>query len=271
MYKVIVCDLDDTLIRSDKTISTKDIETITKAKNKGIKFVPATGRGFFQINDILKSLNLYDEPNEYVISFNGGVISENKNNRIIHFEGIPFEKARELLSRGLDYDVCIHVYTMENVYLFRFNDIERGFLTNMDNKIVMSDNTIDFLKGKEFVKALYMNQDRNYLQRIEKDLSDVLFDMDVSYSSNRYIEFNHKGVNKGEGLHKLAEILKVDVKEIIAIGDNLNDLSMIKEAGLGIGVKNTVPDMIEYCDFITEATHNESAVSEVIEKFIFNN
>lgn len=61
--------------------------------------------------------------------------------------------------------------------------------------------------------------------------------MDVSYSSNRYIEFNHQGVNKGQGLKKLADILGVDIKETIVIGDNFNDLSMIKVAGLGVGVQ----------------------------------
>ena len=61
--------------------------------------------------------------------------------------------------------------------------------------------------------------------------------MDVSYSSNRYIEFNHKGVNKGAGLKKLADLLRIDIQDTIAIGDNYNDLSMIKDAGLGVGVK----------------------------------
>ena len=270
MYKIIVCDLDETLIRSDKTISKEDIAAIDNARKLGVKFVPATGRGFFQINDLLKTLNLYNQQDEYVIYFNGGVITENKDSNIIHFEGISFNKANELLKRGLKYNVCIHIYTLEKVYIFKFNDIEKAFLTNMDGKVIMEENNIDFLKGQKIVKALYMNTDRDYLQKIEKDLEDILFDMDVSYSSNRYIEFNHKGVNKGEALHMLSDILGVDVKDTIAIGDNLNDLPMIKEAGLGIGVSNTIKDMVDDCDYITKASHNESAVAEVINKFILN-
>lgn len=98
------------------------------------------------------------------------------------------------------------------------------------------DDHIDFLKGQEIVKVLYMNTDYDYLKKIEDDLKDITGDLDVSYSSNRYIEFNHQGVNKGQGLKKLADILGVDIKETIAIGDNFNDLSMIKVAGLGVGV-----------------------------------
>ena len=103
---------------------------------------------------------------------------------------------------------------------------------------------------------------------IEDDLKDITGDLDVSYSSNRYIEFNHQGVNKGQGLKKLTDILGVDIKETIAIGDNFNDLSMIKVAGLGVGVQNTVEDMKKECDVITKATNNENAVAEVISKYI---
>lgn len=92
--------------------------------------------------------------------------------------------------------------------------------------------------------------------------------MDVSYSSNRYIEFNHKGVNKGAGLKKLADLLHIDIQDTIAIGDNYNDLSMIKDAGLGVGVQNAAPGIKPDCDYITTATCEEGAVCEVIEKFV---
>lgn len=113
-----------------------------------------------------------------------------------------------------------------------------------------------------------MNTDYDYLKKIEDDLKDITSDLDVSYSSNRYIEFNHKGVNKGQGLAKLASMLHVDLKDTIAIGDNFNDLSMIKTAGIGIGVRNTIKDMKKECDVITKATNNESAIAEVIDRYI---
>ena len=92
--------------------------------------------------------------------------------------------------------------------------------------------------------------------------------MDVSYSSNRFIEFNHTGVNKGTGLMSLAGMLGVKTEETIAIGDNFNDLSMIKAAGLGVGVANSIEGIKKDCDYITKASNDEGAVAEVIEKFI---
>lgn len=102
MYKIVACDLDETLLSDDRTISKENIEAIQKAKELGVKFVPATGRGFNTVGGTLKDLGLYDLENEYVISYNGGAITENKGSKLLHFEGISFEKASELYKRGLD-------------------------------------------------------------------------------------------------------------------------------------------------------------------------
>jgi hypothetical protein len=270
MYKIIACDLDETLIRTDRKISDEDKEAIKKANKQGVKFVLATGRGFNSVQGTLKELGLYDLEDEYVISYNGGAITENKGNRLLHFEGIPFELAEQFYKRGLDYDVCIHIYTKDMVYAYNYVQEEIEYLAGRQEVTEIFDRNIDFLKGQDIVKALYMNTDFAYLKKIENDLKDITRNIDVSFSSNRYIEFNHQGVNKGQGLLSLAELLGVKREETIAIGDNYNDLSMIKAAGLGVGVQNAVEGMKKDCDYITKATCNENAVAEVINKFVLN-
>lgn len=111
-----------------------------------------------------------------------------------------------------------------------------------------------------------MNTDYQYLKGIENDLKEITGDLDVSYSSNRYIEFNHQGVNKGQGLKKLAELLHVDMKETIAIGDNFNDLSMIKVAGLGVGVQNTVEEMKKN----VISSQRQRIIKELLQKLLIN-
>ena len=271
MYKLIACDMDETLLNTkDRKVSAKNVETIQKARQKGVKFVPATGRGYRSIQGTLNELGLIDLPNEYVISFNGGAITENQNNRLLHFDGIPFELAEEFFKRGLNYDVCIHVYTLDTVYVYNFTDNEKAYLNGRMEVEEFFDKNIDFLKGQEIVKALYVNTNQDYLHQIAEDLKDITADVDVSYSSNRYIEFNHKGVNKGQGLLNLAKRLGIKQEETIAIGDNFNDISMIEAAGLGVGVANCVEGIKPQCDYITSATCDEDAVAEVIDKFILN-
>lgn len=270
MYKIIACDLDETLLRKDKTISDEDKKNIAKLKDYGVKFVPASGRGYMSIDAQLKDLGTFDAAGEYVISFNGGAITENKNHRLLHFQGIPFELAEEFYRRGLTYDVCIHVYTKEKVYAYNFFDNEKAYVAGRMDVEEIFDKDIKFLRGQEIVKCLYANTNVEYLRKIADELKEITGDCDVSFSSNRYLEFNKRGVTKGAGLRKLAEILGVDMKETIAIGDNFNDLSMVKEAGLGVGVANVVEGMRGDCDYICENSCENSAVSEVIKKFIFH-
>ena len=271
MYKIIACDLDETLISRDRSISKENIEAIQRAKQAGVRFVPATGRGYNSVRNELKTLGLYDLENEYVISYNGGAITENKDERVLHFQGITFKEAQDLYIRGLSYDhICIHIYTPDQVWVRNFYPEEVEYLACRQPCTEIFGDDIEFLKEKEIVKAIYMNTDYDYLRKIQSQITDLTMDLDVSFSSNRYMEFNRKGVSKGKGLHKLADLLGVDIRDTIAIGDNYNDLSMIKEAGLGIGVANTVEAMKKECVYITQADCDHSAIAEVINRFIFN-
>ena len=81
MYRIIACDLDETLLNSRHQISLRDIESIKKATALGVKFVMATGRPFNSVSEDLKRLDLFDREDEYVMSFNGGVLTENRNDR----------------------------------------------------------------------------------------------------------------------------------------------------------------------------------------------
>jgi len=270
MYKLIACDLDETLLSGDSTVSKRNIEAIHKAKDQGVKFALATGRGYATVQNTLKEIDLYDQDDEYVISFNGGAITENKGNQTLRFAGISFDFANELFNRGLEYDVCIHVYTKEEVYVYNLVEEEREYLKNRMPVTEIYEDNIDFLEGEDIAKVLFMNTDRDYREQIEEDLKDITQNSDVTYSSNRYIEFNDEGVNKGAGITFLADHLEIDISDTIAIGDNFNDQPMLEAAGLSVGVANMVPDLKEDMDYVTEATHEEDAIHEVIDKFILN-
>lgn len=270
-YKIIACDMDETLLSTDATICKRNIDAIAKATAKGVKFVPCTGRGFTSVSGILKTLHLYDAPEQYVISFNGGSITENKGSRSLFWDAIPFDLADALYRRGTAYHMCMHIYTHEHVYLRSITPDEEAFLHGRMPYIPTEESTLDFLRGKEEVgKLIIMNTDDAVLQQIRKEMQPLLDDIKVNFSSNRYIEFMHKNVTKGVGLLKLADLLGVKPEETMAIGDNMNDIEMLEAAGLSIGVRNLNPAIRSYCDVITEATNNEGAVAEAIERFILS-
>lgn len=269
-YKLIASDMDETLLNDDHQICQRNIDLIKKAKEKGVKFVPATGRGYASIQKDLKILGLYDELGEYVISFNGGALTENKDNRLLYFEGLSFEKTKEIFEFGLKCDVCQHVYTKDKLYVFNLSESEKERIEHQKVECeILEENNIDFLKETPISKILFQNTDVPYLMSLEPQMKEIVEgECAVSYSSNRYMEFNKIGVDKGQGLKHLAELLGIDISETIAVGDNYNDMPMLKVAGLSVAAANAVDDVKNACDVTTNADNNEGVVAEIIERFI---
>ena len=268
MYKLIACDLDETLLTSDKTVSKENIEAIQKAEEAGIKFVVATGRAIEDVKPTLEAIDQAGQEDEYAISFNGGAITENSENEFLFTTPLSFEFANKLYQRGQEYDVSVHVYTKDTIYIYNLSDEERAHLEPEIKVTEIFDKDLRFLKDQEIMKIIFMNEDHNYLEQIESDLSVMLTNKDVSYSSNRYLEFNQKGANKGTALEYLAAHLGIEMSETMVIGDNFNDHSMFKVARLSVGVENMRPELRDEVDYITEATNDEHAVAEAINRFV---
>lgn len=273
MYKLIASDLDETLLNDEHEVCQRNIEAIKKASALGIKFVPATGRGYRSIESTLKALDLYDKENEYVISFNGSAVTMNKGNKTMFFDSLPFDKANELFEYGLTKDVCIHVYTADTVYVYNLNEDERNRFIHQKNEFVeIKEPSIKFLENTPVVKVLYENVDVPYLMSFEADMSPITNgSVSVSYSSNRYMELNKLGVNKGKAMLDLAEMLGIKREEVIAVGDNYNDMSMLVEAGLGVAANNAVDDVKKACGYVCKNDNNEGVLAEIIERFILSN
>lgn len=269
-YKLIASDMDETLLDDNHQICQRNIDLIKKAKSLGVKFVPATGRGFKSIQQDLKILDLYDMEEEYVISFNGGALTENKNNKVLFFEGLSFEKTKEIFEFGLTCDVCQHIYTKDKVYIFNLSQSEAKRIEEQQVECeIMEENSMDFLKDTPISKILYQNTDVPYLMSLEPQMKSIWEnECAVSYSSNRYMEFNKLGVDKGAGLKNLAEKLGIPIEETIAVGDNYNDVPMLKVAGLSVAAANAVDDVKALCDVVTDADNNKGVLAEVIERFI---
>jgi Cof subfamily protein (haloacid dehalogenase superfamily) len=269
-YKIIACDMDETLLSSDATICQRNINMIKRAAAQGIKFVPCTGRGYRSVEGVLQTLGLSNEPHQYVIGFNGANITENKDSTCLYWDSIPFDLASTLYKQLASYGLCTHIYTRNDVYIANITADEAAFLQGRMAYIGTNEKTLDFLHQEEIGKLIIMNTDDAVLAAIRHEMEPLLSDIDVSYSSNRYMEFMHKGVTKGIGLQQLAAMLHVPMKETMAIGDNINDIEMLKAAGLSIGVHNLNPAIRQYCDVVTTSDNNGGAVAEAIERFALN-
>ena len=224
MYRLIASDLDETLLDDSHHVPERVRRAVAAARQLGVRFVPATGRPFGSVDVTLSELGLLGQKGEYVISFNGGVITENSSGVPLTTCSLPRETAERLYSYGVERNICMHVNTLDPVYLYNYVPEERAYIEGRMNIVETFGPTLDAIydAGQIVVKIIYMSLDLNYLRSVERELAaaGVTDGLDVYYSGNRYLEFNAPGVNKGAGLLELARRLGIPREETMAIGDN---------------------------------------------------
>ena len=269
-YKLICSDLDKTLL-VDNTIPDFNLEAIQKARDLGVKFVISTGRDIEIILHLLKQLNTENSENEYTICCSGAKIYENKNKKIIYINYLNDEMVKEAFEFGKKFsEIYIIFDTSDGVYIYNDEILKKerdDYGYNYKNMEKMED-----IKDLKIIRVVYTCKNKDYLNKILKEIKEVkIFDNKVDYylTQNQFLEFNNLSVSKGEALKWLCNYLNIDIKETIAIGDSYNDVSMIKEAGIGACVKSANDDIKKVSDYICEKDFFEGSVKEVIEKFVF--
>ena len=269
-YKIIFSDLDHTLLVNDH-IPDFNLEAIKKAKEKGVKFVLCTGRNFKIMKHLLGELNTENSENEYSICNSGSLIYENKNAKVIYSKPIEFEILKLLFEYGKKLDVIIMFDTITDEH-FIYNEIkiEESKWKSFKSKPIKS---IEELKDKKINRIYFTIKDKDELNKTLNEIkNNKMLEGKITcfISGNMFLEIISFGLNKGEALKWLSNYLNIDIKETIAIGDDYNDESMIKEAGLSCCVKSAQEDIKKLSKYICEKDYFEGSVKEVIEKFILD-
>ncbi|APX72449.1 Cof-type HAD-IIB family hydrolase [Companilactobacillus allii] len=272
MYKMIVCDLDETLMNDDGSLSEKNVAAIKAATAKGVHFVPNSGRSYTSFQNDLEKMNLRDQPNEYSISYNGGLVLENKDNRPLIVNAMPFDVAKSVFEIGAaNKKAATHVYTQDKLYIFNPATDDSMYLKNRGVSFsTMTTPDFDQFEGQNIMKVIMALETIDERKEMRKDVEEQVdpSKLAVTFSSGRYVEFNPSGIDKGSAAIQLGESLNIKPEEIIAAGDNSNDLSMLKVVGLPVSVANGIDSVKAVAKYVTEADNNHDALAEVINKFI---
>ncbi|MFA2810405.1 Cof-type HAD-IIB family hydrolase [Bacillus mycoides] len=264
-YKMIVLDLDDTLLRDDHTISPRTKEALMTAQEKGVKVVLASGRPTFGMRNVAKEL-LLEEYGSFILSFNGAKIINCKTNEEIFSSTLSPEIVHNLFEISKTEDVWIHTYIGDDIVTEENNPYTKieGEITGMP--IIEVD---DFKTAvKEPVVKVLMNKEAERLVEVEKKLQKQLEgQLSVMRSKPFFLEFTEHGVTKGTSLNQLIQKLGIKREEVIAMGDSYNDQAMIEFAGLGVAMGNAPDDIKEIANYVTDTNMNDG-VAKVVEKFV---
>lgn len=264
-YKMIVLDLDDTLLNDEHSLSKRNKEALMAAQELGVKVVLASGRPTFGMVSIAKDLQL-DQYGSYILSFNGSKIINAKTNEEIFNSTISSDMAHRLYDLSRREGVSILSYKDESIIIEEPNeyaDIE-ATITGLPMQIV------DQFKAtitEPVVKAMMLAHP-DVLVNVEQTLvKEVGEEVSVFRSKPFFLEFTALNVTKGTSLHQLTQKLGIKAEEVIAIGDSYNDITMIEFAGLGVAMGNAPDAIKEIANHVTE-TNNNDGVAKVVEDFI---
>lgn len=257
---ILICtDLDGTLYRNDKTISTENREAIEYFKREGGYFTFITGRLPYYSTDAYEAV----KPNVPYGCINGGGLYDGAENKYIWTCEISPDVV-ELIAY-IDERFCgigIQICCFDKTYFAEENE-----MTDKFRKRTSLPNLIKNYRDVEepIGKIIFNSEDTDLLADIERELrSHPLSEkFDFIRSERTLLEILPRGITKGVALLKLSEYLNVDIAKTVAIGDFDNDVAMLKTAKLGIAVSNASKSALDASDTVT-VSNEEHAIREVI-------
>jgi len=271
MYKLIACDVDGTLIDSNFESTKADRDAILRAQEKGIIFSLCSGRSYYSLRAIAEELGVWAK-NNYIIGFNGGVIYDFENKCVLKQENLDKQagiRAVEIF-KAVPRNVEIVIYAdAENVLYEKDAEYAPTYQQTSKCKWESTDTLLETVKSLDSIAKIIFLGENSDLEQFNQELAGNLGDETYSVFTAEYmLEITPVASTKANGVKWLCQRFGIDMSEVICIGDNYNDISMITEAGLGVAVANAVDAAKEIADYVTENDCKNGAVAEVISKFI---
>lgn len=267
MIKLVAIDLDGTLLTDDKRISQENLAVLKKAKEQGVKVVLCTGRPLAAITPFIEQLHL-NEPGDYSITFNGGLVQKNDTGEILSKSALTLKDVQRISQLMTKLDLPLDVLSEEVVLQLPTSANHSSLYPTLNGLLTYKPAKLEDLASEGLYNKVVMAYHQEFLdQQIEKIPVSFKEEYEVIKTRSNLLEFMPKGVTKALGLDHLAKHLGMTSDEIMALGDEENDLSMIEYAGMGVAMANAVEKVRRAADYIT-VSNEEDGVAKAIEKFI---
>lgn len=269
-YRLIAIDMDGTLLNSHDTVSERTRIVLNKAIDRGINIILSTGRIY---KSALHYGHLIGLKNP-IIACNGAIISSYNGKEILYERHIDDNIFKDIIELAESNNMYYHFYDLSTFYFRKSNKefikyhkyYEENF-KKQGIKLIGFNDPMEIINGNSsFYKLVFIEDDSQKLKYLREKLEEIK-GISVSKSWHNNLEVMNDGVSKGNGLKFLAQMLNIDTKEIVAIGDNENDISMFKVAGLAIAMENGDDIIKNYAHVITD-TNDNNGVAKAIEKYV---
>ena len=268
-YKLVVSDLDGTLLDENMKTGEKNDAAIKALADRGILFVPSSGRTFYEIPQ-----NLLDNPDvRYVIYSNGTIVYDLKEKSVIISNEISKQSAEKILEICRKYEVFICPHCKGYAYsqnLFGKATMEYYGINEYYKEIFRTmksyDDIAEFKNAGGFESLVLFFHDDEELAKCESELSEIK-ELLVTSSVAHNLEIVSAFAGKGAALREFSKLLGIKKEEIIAIGDSTNDISMFEAAGLSLCAKGGNEAAKSHADMVI-CSNKDGVVDYVLKNIV---
>lgn len=264
-YKLIAIDMDGTLLNNNLEISPRAVQAINEVIRKGVKVTLCTGRMFASASQYADKLSI----NVPLITYNGALVKNSKTEEILYQRIVPLEEAFRVISKCREHGFQLNVYVDDELYVEKDTERARKYAERVNVPLNVVNDFIEYLQkiGSGPIKMLAIGEEEE-LNKLRDQLEAEGISLYITRSRYHFLEFLNKEATKGLGLKAVADTLGIKKDNIMAIGDNENDLEMFKYAKTAVVMKNARDDIKSCADYVTETCNDDDGVAEVLEKLV---
>lgn len=264
--KMVCLDIDGTLLDPEGQITPRVKGAIQEVARRGIPVVLVSARGPQGIRFLLEEMELSSP----IISYNGALIVDAQD-RVLHSQGLPPGAVRRVEAITREMGIHMSVYCGNNWYINGVDQWSDGEVeaTRMTPEVKdISQLTADFEAQDIWPNKLLCMATEEEILALEPRVQ-ALDEVDAYRSAPIYLEVVCKDTSKALGIQRLAEILGVEMADILACGDNFNDLPMLLAAGMGVAMGNAPEEVKAQADWVTLG-NDRDGVAVALEKYILS-
>lgn len=268
MYKAIFIDIDGTLRNSERNITEKTKEIIKKVTAKGILVVLCSGRPRKYTENVSKEANA----SKYIITSNGGSIYDYEENRILYANAMNKDACIELYKIASEVNARFIMDVGSNRVVNRlkfFDGSEEELKTDIESFVKENDVLQCVIADKDFEKIKGLKTKIEKIAKVAiKNQHKSLLDETVPKEGSIYYDVSNEETNKGNAIRKFCEILNIELKDTVGIGDDYNDLSMFKVVGYSVAMGNANDEIKKQVNEVT-VSNDENGVAVFLEKLLY--
>ena len=264
--KLIVTDIDGTLVDDNGKLGSESKKLLMELMKHDVSISLATGRLHSATTELAKELSL----NGYIISLDGAVIKEYKNDRTIFESFLKHRHAKKAISISNDLLVNIVLCHASSIYYTEYNSVIPSLLSKYGALYKQVNSYEEYLSGT--LEIVCASDVKDSIKRMEERFNfPYSVGCSTSYFRSKknenifYLEIRKTGSSKGKALEKLLKHISLKAEQTAVIGDWYNDITLFETKALKVAVANAIPELLNKADVVTGKTNNEDGVAEFFE------